>query len=298
MALLEVRGITKIFNKKKKSAHIVLEDVSFTVERGQYVSLLGPSGCGKTTLLTILGGFIIPEAGEIVLAGHHVDKPGPDRGFVFQNYALFPWMTVKENILYSLQVKKFSKLKQQERLQELLEISHLHGSENKYPIQLSGGMQQRVAVVRALAGRPEILLLDEPLGAIDFQMRELLQEELAALVQGAKTTVVMVTHDVNESVYLSDRVIVMSAFKGQIVQDVYIDLARPRDRQSEGFKAYVSDLTVLVREAFHQKPVDLESLQGYAQKVVNSQTGFTDAYNRIIGRYTNVNRGRVAKNRN
>ena len=296
MALLEVRGITKIFNQKKKSAHVVLEDLSFTVERGQYVSLLGPSGCGKTTLLTILGGFLAAEAGQIVLAGHQVEKPGPDRGFVFQNYALFPWMTVKENILYSLQVKKISKQEQQERLQELLEISHLHGSENKYPIQLSGGMQQRVAVVRALAGRPEILLLDEPLGAIDFQMRELLQEELAALVEGAKTTVVMVTHDVNESVYLSDRVIVMSALKGQIVQDVHIDLARPRDRQSEGFKAYVSDLTVSVRDAFHQKAVDLESPQGFEQKDNrNSLTGFTDAYNRIASKYTNVNRGRVAK---
>ncbi len=297
MALLEVKGITKVFSQKRKPAHIVLEDMSFTVERGQYVSLLGPSGCGKTTLLTMMGGFLPADAGQIILAGKQVEKPGPDRGFVFQNYALFPWMTVRENILYSLQVQKLSQSEQHERLQELLEISHLHGSENKYPIQLSGGMQQRVAVVRALASHPEILLLDEPLGAIDFQMRELLQEELAALVEGAKTTVVMVTHDVNESVYLSDRVIVMSALKGQIVKDVHIDLDRPRNRQSNGFKAYVAELTELVRQAFHEKTVDIESLPGFNEKDANygKQTIFTEAYNRMNSRYNNVNNGKMAK---
>lgn len=297
MALLEVKGITKIFTQNKKTAHIVLEDLSFTVERGQYVSLLGPSGCGKTTLLTILGGFLTPEAGQIMLAGKRVEKPGPDRGFVFQNYALFPWMTVRENILYSLQVKRLSKKEQGERLQELLQISHLHGSEDKYPVQLSGGMQQRVAVVRALASHPEILLLDEPLGAIDFQMRELLQEELAALVEQAKTTVVMVTHDVNESVYLSDRVIVMSANKGQIIRDVHIDLVRPRHRQSAGFGAYVADVTDLVRQAFHEKAADSELLSGLAEKAAsyNRHAGFTAAYNRMHNRYTSVVQGREAK---
>lgn len=298
MALLEVKGITKTFTHKKRPAHIVLEDMSFTVERGQYVSLLGPSGCGKTTLLTILGGFMTPDAGQIILAGNQVEKPGPDRGFVFQNYALFPWMTVRENILYSLRMQKFSKPEQEERLQELLEMSHLRGSESKYPVQLSGGMQQRVAVVRALASRPEILLLDEPLGAIDFQMRELLQEELASLVEGAKTTVVMVTHDVNESVYLSDRVIVMSALKGQIVQDVYIDLDRARNRQSKGFRAHVAHLTELVRQAFHENVVDIELPPGFTEKNTdyNRQAGFTAAYNRMTSKYTtDFTKGRVAK---
>lgn len=297
MALLEVKDITKTFAQKKKSAHIVLQDLSFTVEKGQYVSLLGPSGCGKTTLLTILGGFLTPEAGQIILAGKRVEKPGPDRGFVFQNYALFPWMTVRENILYSLQVQKLSKKEQGERLKELLELSHLYGSEEKYPIQLSGGMQQRVAVVRALASRPEILLLDEPLGAIDFQMRELLQEELAALVEEAETTVVMVTHDVNESVYLSDRVIVMSANKGRIIQDVHIDLDRPRHRQSTGFAAYVAEVTDLVRQAFHEKAIDSDPLPGFSEKGsgYNRHAGFTEAYNRMHNRYTNVDQGRVAK---
>lgn len=297
MALLEVKGITKTFTRRKKTPHIVLENMSFTVEQGQYVSLLGPSGCGKTTLLTMMGGFLTPDSGQIILGGNKVEKPGPDRGFVFQNYALFPWMTVKENILYSLQVKKLSQQEQNERLHELLEISHLFGSENKYPVQLSGGMQQRVAVVRALASRPEILLLDEPLGAIDFQMRELLQEELATLVEGAKTTVVMVTHDVSESVYLSDRVIVMSANKGQIVKDVFINLDRPRDRQGKDFKAYVSELTDLVRQAFSEKVVDIELPPGFDEKKVNynGRASFTDAYNRMSSRYTKVNHGRVAR---
>ncbi|MGI5921141.1 MAG: ABC transporter ATP-binding protein SaoA [Syntrophomonadaceae bacterium] len=297
MALLEVRGITKTFAQKKKPPYIVLENMSFTVEQGQYVSLLGPSGCGKTTLLSILGGFLPVDAGVIILSGQQVTQPGPDRGFVFQNYALFPWMTVKENILYPLKVRKFTRQEQKQRLQELLDMSHLHGSENKYPIQLSGGMQQRVAVVRALASRPEVLLLDEPLGAIDFQMRELLQEELAALVKGAKTTVVMVTHDVNESIYLSDRVIVMSANKGLIVKDVYVDLDRPRDRSSEAFKAYASQLTDLVRQAFHEKNNGFELPAGFSGKddTYERQNRFTDAYNRMNNRYTKVDNDRIAQ---
>lgn len=289
MALLEVKEISKTFTQKKP-AHIVLENMSFNVEQGQYVSLLGPSGCGKTTLLTMLGGFMLPDAGQIYLAGKKVEGPGPDRGFVFQNYALFPWMTVKENILYSLKVQNFSKKEREQRLQELLDISHLHGSENKYPIQLSGGMQQRVAVVRALASRPEILLLDEPLGAIDFQMRELLQEELAALVEETKTTVVMVTHDVNESVYLSDRVIVMSANKGRIIQDVYIDLPRPRSRQSKAFKEYVSELTDLVRQAFREGESERRDDIPFRHRGVDNI--FVASYNRMHSKYTNVANGR------
>lgn len=297
MELLEIKGITKVFAQRNKPDHVVLEDLSFSVKQGQYVSLLGPSGCGKTTLLTIMGGFLPADDGEITLSGKKVDKPGPDRGFVFQNYALFPWMTVEENILYSLQVKKLDKAEINHRLQELLDISHLHGSEKKYPVQLSGGMQQRVAVVRALASRPEILLLDEPLGAIDFQMRELLQEELAALVQGAKTTVLMVTHDVNESVYLSDRVIVMSSNRGHIVQDVLIDLPRPRDRRSEGFKNYVAELTDLVRQAFHERDVELDEESGCLNNITGKTDldSFAEAYNRMGSKYTTVNSSNTAK---
>lgn len=295
MALLEVKEISKIFTQKKKPPHIVLENMSFDVERGEFISLLGPSGCGKTTLLTILGGFIQAEGGQIYLAGRKVEGPGPDRGFVFQNYALFPWMTVKENILYSLKVQNFSKKEKQERLEELLEISHLHGSENKYPIQLSGGMQQRVAVVRALASRPEILLLDEPLGAVDFQMREILQEELAALVKETKTTVVMVTHDVNEAVYLSDRVIVMSANKGRIIKDAHIDIPWPRSRQSKAFKEHVFELTELMRQAFRERDINRQT--NIAAKDSNFDNNFIASYNRMNSKYTSVTNGSRAANK-
>lgn len=299
MELLQIKGITKVFGQKQGCEHVVLEDLSFTVDKGQYVSLLGPSGCGKTTLLTIMGGFLKADSGEMTLSGKKVSKPGPDRGFVFQNYALFPWMTVEDNILYSMKVRNMKSQEKKQRLQELLEISHLHGSEKKYPVQLSGGMQQRVAIVRALASQPEILLLDEPLGAIDFQMRELLQEELAALVEGAKTTVIMVTHDVNESVYLSDRVIVMSSNKGQIVADVAIDLDRPRDRTSAEFKSYVSQLTGLVRRAFHEKEGCDPMEQGYANtaKASNDLNNFAEAYNRMSNKFTTINNANKNKDK-
>jgi len=222
MALLEVKGVSKIFTRRKKSPHIVLENMSFTVERGQYVSLLGPSGCGKTTLLTMMGGFSTPDAGEIILAGNKVEKPGPDRGFVFQNYALFPWMTVKENILYSLQVKKLSKQEQNKRLHELLEISHLFGSENKYPVQLSGGMQQRVGIARALVQDADLLLLDEPFSGLDPLIRREMQDELLRLQAALKKTMVFVTHDLNEALRLGDRMAVMK-------QGLFVQEGTPRD---------------------------------------------------------------------
>ena len=222
MALLEVEGITKIFTQRKKPPHIVLENMSFTVERGQYVSLLGPSGCGKTTLLTMMGGFLTPDAGEIILAGNKVEKPGPDRGFVFQNYALFPWMTVKENVLYSLQVKKLSKQEQNKRLHELLEISHLFGSENKYPVQLSGGMQQRVGIARALVQNADLLLLDEPFSGLDPLIRREMQDELLRLQAELKKTMVFVTHDLNEALRLGDRMAVMK-------QGLFVQEGTPRD---------------------------------------------------------------------
>lgn len=254
MKQLEIKNITKSFKEKKKAAHMVLDDISFDVDKGQFLSLLGPSGCGKTTLLTILGGFQKPDSGEILVNGKKVEKPDTDRGYVFQNYALFPWKTVKDNILYSLKIQKASKQEMEERLQELLEIAHLQGAEHKYPIQLSGGMQQRVAIMRALASRPQVLLLDEPLGAVDFQMREILQNELASLVKEINTTVVLVTHDVAESVFLSDRVIVMSHDRGQIAVDMPIQLqaaGKLRDRKSRDFQDYSHLLAQYVRQAFH-----------------------------------------------
>lgn len=252
MALLTVDHVKKSFLDRDGRARSVIGDLSFRVEKGQFVSLLGPSGCGKTTLLTILAGFQSCTEGVAALEGRPITGPGVERGYVFQNYALFPWMTVRENILYSLKIAGEPRKKQEQRLNELLELAHLKGHEGKYPIQLSGGMQQRVAVVRALASRPKVLLLDEPLGAVDFQMREIMQNELDLLVRQVSATVVMVTHDVGESVFLSDRVLVMGAGGCDLLADVAIDLPRPRDRSSRAFKDYTNDLTDLLRKAFKE----------------------------------------------
>ncbi|MCL2234839.1 MAG: ABC transporter ATP-binding protein [Defluviitaleaceae bacterium] len=247
---LKINNVSKTFRDKKIGDNVVIRGFSTEINEGEFVTLLGPSGCGKTTLLTMVGGFQSVDSGSIALDDKEIEGPSVERGYVFQNYALFPWMTVGRNITYSLRMQGMPKDQQEARLKELLEMAHLTGHEGKFPIQLSGGMQQRVAVLRALASRPRILLLDEPLGAVDFQMREILQNELASLVEKAGTTVMMVTHDVSEAVFLSDRVLVMQSGGGKLMDDVKIDLPRPRDRSSDQFKTYTNGLTDLLRKAF------------------------------------------------
>jgi NitT/TauT family transport system ATP-binding protein len=244
---LQINKVSKVF-KNNGQPHQVLKDLSFTIGDGAFVTLLGPSGCGKTTLLNIIGGFLKATEGEIRLNGTPVKCPGPDRGFVFQDYALFPWLTVKENILYPLKEQKWSREERVKRLQQLLQLAHMEGKENLYPSQISGGMKQRIAVIRALAPIPKILLMDEPLGALDPHLRQKLQGELEALWIADSTTVIMVTHDVDEAVFLSDRVIVMSSENGRIVGDISIKLPRPRrnNRKSDAYKAYKKQLTELV----------------------------------------------------
>lgn len=250
MGLLQVKNITKVFPTPQGDDHVVLENVNFSVSEGEFVSLLGPSGCGKTTLLTMIGGFQEPTSGSIYLDGTEIAGPSAEKGYVFQNYALFPWMTVEKNIAYGLQFKDMSQEEKARRVNEMLQLANLKGHEEKLPIQLSGGMQQRVAVARALACKPRVLLLDEPLGAVDFQMRELMQNQLDILVGKAGITVVMVTHDVAESVFLSDRVLVMGSSRGEILEDVTIRLPKPRDRDSDEYIQYVEHLTSLLRKAF------------------------------------------------
>ncbi len=250
MELLQVKDITKVFPTPQGDDHVVLENVNFSVNEGEFISLLGPSGCGKTTLLTMIGGFQEPTSGAIYLDGNEITGPSAEKGYVFQNYALFPWMTVEKNIAYGLQFKDMSQEEKARRVNEMLQLANLKGHEEKLPIQLSGGMQQRVAVARALACKPRVLLLDEPLGAVDFQMRELMQNQLDILVGKAGITVVMVTHDVAESVFLSDRVLVMGSSRGEILEDVTIRLPKPRDRDSDEYIQYVEHLTSLLRKAF------------------------------------------------
>lgn len=247
---VKIDNVSKTFSNNKE-VNEVLKDISFDVEEGQFISLLGPSGCGKTTLLTIIAGFKAATSGKIIVKGKEVSKAGPDRGFVFQNYALFPWMTVRDNILFPMKEQKMPKEQREKRLQELLEMAQLQGKEKLFPHQISGGMKQRTAVIRALACKPEVLLMDEPLGAVDFQMRQILQEELEALWLKDRTTVIMVTHDVDEAVYMSDRVIVMSTEKGNIIEDMHIDMKRSRDRESEEYKEYKDKLTKVLKKALN-----------------------------------------------
>lgn len=271
---ISVEGITKSFKGRKKGdpENVVLKDVSFDVQEGEFVSLLGPSGCGKTTTLTIIAGFQKPNSGKIVVNGNEVTKPGPDRSFMFQNYALFPWLKVGENIEYPMKKMKVPKAERKAKLKELLEMAQLTDYENYYIHEISGGMKQRVALLRSIACDPTVLLMDEPLGAVDFQMRQMLQVQLESILQNKKTTALMVTHDVDESIYLSDRVVVMSRDHGKIIEDLKVDLPRPRDRTNPKYHEYVDRLTVILKEAlsggvFTQEDKELmEFIQGQEEK--------------------------------
>ena len=282
---ISVQGISKNFKGRRKgeSDNQVLKDVSFEIEEGQFVCLLGPSGSGKTTTLTIVAGFQKPTEGIIEVNGNVVTKPGPDRAFMFQNYALFPWLKVGENIEYPMKKMKVPKEERKKKLKELLEMAQLTKYENYYIHEISGGMKQRVALLRALACDPKVLLMDEPLGAVDFQMRQLLQRQLEDILGQKKTTSLMVTHDVDESVYLSDRVIVMSRDHGKILEDLKIDLPRPRDRTNPQYHAYVDQLTEILKSAlsggvYTQEDKDImEFIQGVesAKKPAGDTAGAT-----------------------
>lgn len=257
---IKVEHISKSFAPRRKGEDklCVLKDVSFDVEAGQFVSLLGPSGCGKTTTLTIIAGFQKADEGEIDVNGKAVTKPGPDRAFMFQNYALFPWLKVGENIEYPMTKKHIPKEERAKKLDELLAIAQLQKYKDYYIHEISGGMKQRVALLRALACDPEVLLMDEPLGAIDFQMRHMLQQQLEAILMQKKCTSLMVTHDVDESVYLSDRVIIMSRDHGRILEEVKIDLPRPRDREDSRYHGYVDHITEVLKSALNGDVVTQE----------------------------------------
>ncbi len=250
----------------------MLKDISFEVNEGEFVSLVGPSGCGKTTTLTIIAGFQAADSGQVLVNGEPVTKPGPDRAFVFQNYALLPWLKVKDNIMYPMKKQGVPKAEREQRLHELLAIAQMEGSANSYIYELSGGMKQRVAILRGLACDPKILLMDEPLGAVDFQMRKLLQIQMEAMLQQRRVTTMMVTHDVDEAIYFSDRVVVMSRDYGRIMTDVRIDLPRPRDRTSPQYHAYMDQLTEVLKQALNGEVFNEED-KDLMQFIENVETG-------------------------
>jgi NitT/TauT family transport system ATP-binding protein len=225
-----VEAVTKIFGTKDTVT--ALASVDLKVNAGEFVSIVGPSGCGKSTLLYMLGGFLPPSSGKLLVDGTPVRKPGVDRGIVFQEYALFPWLTVYENIAYGLRMLKKPPEQIKATVQRYIDVIGLAGFEQRFPRELSGGMKQRVALARTFVYEPEILLLDEPFGALDAQTRETMQDELLRLWQSSRMTVLMVTHDVNEAVYLSDRVCVMSKRPGRIVEEFKVILDRKLDRET------------------------------------------------------------------
>jgi NitT/TauT family transport system ATP-binding protein len=216
MSQIVIEGVKHLYRPPRGRPVLALEDVSLEVRPREFVALLGPSGCGKSTLLYLIGGFLPTETGRIVINGGPVTGPGPDRGIVFQHFALFPWKTVRANILYGLERQGMAREEREKRAQAFIDLVGLSGFEDSYPSQLSGGMKQRTAIARTLAFDPEILLMDEPFGALDAQTRSLMQSELLSIWQRTPKTVIFVTHDVQEAVYLAERVFVMSARPGRI----------------------------------------------------------------------------------
>ena len=225
--LVEIERVTIIFGKGRK-AHQAIEETSIRVEPGEFVCVLGPSGCGKSTLLNAVAGYIKPDRGEVRVDRERVNGPGPDRGMVFQQYSLFPWKTVKENVAFGPKVAGRSPAVAESIANTFLDMVGLTRFANRYPAELSGGMQQRVGIARALANYPRVLLMDEPFGALDSQTRQMMQENLLSIWSEFGTTVLFITHDIDEAIYLADRVLIMSASPGRIIDDLFVGLPRPR----------------------------------------------------------------------
>jgi NitT/TauT family transport system ATP-binding protein len=224
---IEIDRVTIVFGRGHKG-HKAVEETSIGIEPGQFVCILGPSGCGKSTLLNAVAGYLKPSSGKISVDGDKVLRPGPDRGMVFQQYSLFPWKTVKDNVAFGPLMAGRSHADAEKVAATFLEMVGLSRFANRYPAELSGGMQQRVGIARALANYPRVLLMDEPFGALDAQTRQMMQENLLNIWSEFGTTVLFVTHDIDEAIFLADRVLIMSASPGRIIADLAVDLPRPR----------------------------------------------------------------------
>ena len=251
MSKLAVETVSKAFPGLRRGPPTrALEPIDLAVADNDFISILGPSGCGKSTLLRIVAGLEAPSTGRVLVDGRAVASPGPDRGMVFQSYTLFPWLTVRENICFGLREKGVPQAEQDRIAARFLDRVGLRGFEDHYPKMLSGGMQQRTALARALANDPKILLLDEPFGALDHQTRALMQELLLGIWEADRTTVLFVTHDIDEAIFMANRVAVMTARPGRVKSDVRIDLPHPRHytvKTTLEFSAYKARLTEEIR---------------------------------------------------
>ncbi len=237
--------------KVKGTAVDAVSSVSINVKPGEFVSLIGPSGCGKSTLLNIAAGFVKPSAGDALLDGVRIERPGADRGVVFQQYSLFPWMTVRKNVEFGLKIQGVSASERETKARTLLGLAGLLHFENHYPEQLSGGMKQRVGIVRALSVSPQVLLMDEPFGALDSQTRVVMQEILTNMWQRLRISVLFITHDIDEAIFLSDRIYVMTARPGRIKSEIVVPLPRPRTAamtSTPEFTDLVHTIKGLIRE--------------------------------------------------
>lgn len=233
-SLVEVNEVTRFYSGNGNGTTHALSNVSLSVEQGEFVSLIGPSGCGKTTLLRLLAGLDFPQEGTLSTAGERITGPSAERGYVFQQGALYPWATVEKNISTGLRARGVYR-QQRHRIAEFIDLVGLTGFAKAYPHQLSGGMAQRVAIARALINEPRVLLLDEPMGALDSFTRVELQDKLLDLWQNLGSTMILVTHDVDEAIYLSDRIVIMTPRPGQINEIIDVQLGRPRARDESRF---------------------------------------------------------------
>jgi NitT/TauT family transport system ATP-binding protein len=250
VAMIEIEKVSQTFQTSGRQSHLALSDISLSVDDGAFVSILGPSGCGKSTLLYIVGGFVNPTEGVARVKGQAITGPGPDRGPVFQEFALFPWKNVLGNVMYGLRQQGMSRAEAEAQSRRLIDMVGLKGFENFYPKELSGGMKQRVAIARTLAYHPTVLLMDEPFGALDAHTRTRLQNDLLNIWERDRKTVLFVTHSVDEAVFLSDKVVVMTRAPGRIKEIVDIDLPRPRRRAEllldPRYQKYVVDIERLI----------------------------------------------------
>jgi len=242
MSAISIQGVNKTFPTSTNDV-VALKAIDLEIPAGQFVCLLGPSGCGKSTLLNAVAGFAQPSSGRISANGKLVTEPGPERGMVFQEYALFPWMTVSDNVAFGLQVQNLPALQIQARVDELLVLLNLSEFKDRYPRDLSGGMRQRVAIARVLALDSPILLMDEPFGALDALTRRSLQDELLRIWSELGKTILFVTHSIEESIFLADRIVVMTYRPGTVKQDIMVSLPRPRDASSPEFNALKRQLS-------------------------------------------------------
>jgi ABC-type nitrate/sulfonate/bicarbonate transport system ATPase subunit len=251
LSKLRIEGVGRIFpGVRGGTPTVALKPTTLAVEDNDFITILGPSGCGKSTLLRIVAGLDVPTSGRVLLDNVAVAHPGRDRGMVFQSYTLFPWLTVEENICFGLRERRMPQARQTEVARHWVDKVGLAGFERHYPKQLSGGMQQRTAIARALANDPKILLLDEPFGALDNQTRGLMQELLLAIWETERKTVLFVTHDIEEAIFMANRVVVMSARPGEVKAEVPVGLAHPRHytiKTTPEFSALKARLTEEIR---------------------------------------------------